>query len=104
RPSRFSARISRPSRDPGSQRSRDAEVEIQSAARGGARSAGWSAFAVSVTDAIEGFDRVEIGVDLAELLAHALDVAVDRAVVDVDLIVVGGVHQVVAALHEARPL
>jgi hypothetical protein len=44
-----------------------------------------SAFAVSIADAIQGFDRVELGIDLPELLAHALDVAVDRAVVDIDL-------------------
>ena len=44
------------------------------------------------------------GSTCAELLAHPLDVAVDGAVVDIDLIVVGRIHQVVAALHEAGPL
>src|SRR5215831_2975752 len=61
-----------------------------------------SGLAVAVTDTIEGFDGVEVAVHLTELLAHPLDVTVDGAVVDVDLVVVGGVHQVVAALHEAR--
>ena len=36
-----------------------------------------------------------------ELLAQPLDVAVDGAVVDIDLVVIGGVHQRVAALHHA---
>src|SRR5689334_21664598 len=91
RPRRLSATISRPRREPGSHRYR---------AGRGVR----SAFAVAVADAVEGFDSVKLRVDLSELLAHALDVAVDGAVVDVDLVVVGGVHQVVAALHEAGPL
>ena len=43
-------------------------------------------------------------VDRLELLAQALDVAVDGAVVDIDLIVVGRVHQGVAALHDAGAL
>src|ERR687895_662981 len=43
-----------------------------------------SGVAVSVSDAIKRFDLLELAVDLAELAAHALDVAVDRAVVDVD--------------------
>src|SRR5476651_2237019 len=91
KPSTFNAMISWPRRVPGSQGRR----------RGLRRRSG---FAVSVSNAIEGFDRVELGVHVSELLAHALDVAVDGAVVDIDLIVVGRVHQVVAALHEAWPL
>src|SRR5438046_5755342 len=101
RPSTLSVTISRPRREPGNQRSRAGRwpvIELE-----GAPSAR-SGFAVSVSDAIEGFDRVELGVHVAELLAHALDVAVDRPVIDVDLIVVGGVQQVVAALHEAGTL
>src|SRR5437879_8160466 len=93
RPSTFSAMISRPSRVPGSQRNREGFTPL-----------GWrprSGFAVAVSDAIEGFDRVEIGVHVSEFLAHALDVAVDGSVIHIDLIVVGRVHQVVAALHEA---
>src|SRR5258708_26784935 len=90
-PSTFSAMMSWPRRVPGSQRRRGALRPR-------------SGFAVSVSDAIEGFDCVELGVNVAELLAHALDVAVDGAVVDINLIVVGRVHQVVAALHEAGAL
>src|SRR5882757_2513139 len=90
-PNTFSAMISWPRRVPGSQgRCRGRRLR--------------SGLAVSVSDAIEGFDRVELGIHVSELLAHALDVAVDGAVVDIDLIVVGRVHQVVAALHEAGPL
>src|SRR5579862_9769561 len=92
RPRRFRATISRPRREPGSRERRPTSREAR------------SGFAVAVTDAIERFDRVELRVNLAELAPHALDVAVDRTVVDVDLIVVGGVHQVVAAFDEARPL
>ena len=39
----------------------------------------------------------------AELLADALDVAVDGAVVHVDVLAIGGVDQLVARLHHARP-
>src|SRR5579871_5182777 len=88
-PARLRMTISRPMRDGVAMvRSRGARSDL----------------AVAVTDAIERFDGVEVSVDLAELLAHALDVAVDGAVVDVDLIIVGRVHQVVAALHEPRTL
>src|SRR3546814_13317811 len=41
-------------------------------------------------------------IDGAEFTAQALDVAVDRAVVDVDVLAVGRIHQLVAALHHAR--
>src|SRR3982750_1599793 len=63
-----------------------------------------SAGAVSITDAIEGFDLRELGIDRLELLAQALDVAVDRAVVDIDVLAVGGVHQLVAVFDVTGPL
>src|SRR3954447_1472264 len=56
-----------------------------------------------IADAIQRFDHVEVVVGPLELLAQALDVAVDGAVVDVDLIVVGGIHQRIAALDHAGP-
>src|SRR6478672_9180666 len=62
-----------------------------------------SAFLEAVTDAIERLDHVEIVVGRLELLAQPLDVAVDGPVIDIDLIVIGGVHQSVAALHHAGP-
>src|SRR4051812_8189030 len=61
-----------------------------------------SGFLVAVADAVEGFDHVEVVVHLTELLAHALDVAVDGAVVDIDILAIGGVDQLVTVLHHAR--
>src|SRR5688500_11290135 len=58
----------------------------------------------TVADAVEGFDGVEVRVDRAELAPDALDVAVDRPVVDVDVVLVGDVEQLVAALHHTWPL
>src|SRR6185437_15606307 len=92
-PIRFRMTISRPIRDGG--------ARILGRDRAVRRASG---FAVAVADAIKRFDGVEVRVYLAELLAHPFDVAVDRAVVDVDLIVVGRVHQVVAAFDEAGAL
>src|SRR4029077_17591392 len=67
--------------------------------------AGWgSAVAVSIADAIKGFDLAEFGVDRLELLAQALDVAVDRTIVDVDMLAVSRIHQLVAVFDVARPL
>src|SRR5919107_3443393 len=58
----------------------------------------------AVSDAVERLDRVEVAVDLAELAPHALDVAVDGAVVDIDVVLIGDVHQLVARLDDAGPL
>src|ERR1700738_4785279 len=63
-----------------------------------------SGVAVSVSDAIKRFDLLELAVDLAELAAHALDMAVDRAVVDVDRLAIGRIHQLVAVLDVTGPL
>ena len=41
-------------------------------------------FLVPVPDAVQRFDLGEVGIDFLELLAQALDVAVDGAVVDID--------------------
>src|SRR5687768_6175540 len=58
----------------------------------------------AVSDAIKRPDRLEAAVDLAELAPHALDVAVDGAVVDIDVVLISDVHQLVARLHDAGPL
>src|SRR5438477_13029499 len=58
----------------------------------------------AVADTVERLDHVEAVVGLLELLAQALDVAVDGAVVDIDLVVVGRIHQGIAALHHAGAL
>src|SRR5262245_29808602 len=52
---------------------------------------------VSVTDTIEGLDHVKAIVHHLELPAQPLDVAIDRAVVNIDLIVIGRLHQGVSA-------
>ena len=62
---------------------------------------GAQSFLEAVADAVERFDHVEVVVDGLEFLAQPLDVAVDGAVVDIDLVVVGGIHQRVAAFHHA---
>src|SRR5689334_14026235 len=57
----------------------------------------------TIADAVQRLDHLEFVVDHLELLAQPLDVAVDGAVVDIDLVVIGRVHQCVAALHDAGP-
>src|SRR5690606_16926950 len=61
-------------------------------------------FAETIADAVERFDHIEVAVNHLELLAKALDVAVDGTVVDIDLFVIGRIHQRVAALDHAGPL
>src|SRR4051812_19003836 len=63
-----------------------------------------SLLAKAVPDAVERLDRPELAVDGAELAAHALDMAVDGAIVDIDVVLIGDVHQLVARFHNARPL
>src|SRR5580658_2649001 len=67
----------------------------------GARSR--SAFLVTITDTVQRLDMGEIVVDDLELLAQPLDVAVDRAVVDIDVLAIGGIHQLVPVLDMAGP-
>src|SRR4051812_14923235 len=62
-----------------------------------------SVLLVAVADAVERLDIVEVVINRAELLADALDVAVDCPVVDVDVLAVCGVDQLVAALDHTRP-
>src|SRR5580658_36508 len=52
-----------------------------------------SAVAVAISDAIEGFDLREFLVDRLEFLAQPFDVAVDGAVVDIDVLAIGAVHE-----------
>ena len=67
-----------------------------SVADGDAGAAADSTVAISVPDAIEGFYLGKIDIDRFELLAQALDVAVDRTIIDIDVLAIGGVHQLVA--------
>src|SRR5262245_17886203 len=70
--------------------------------RAGSQAIRRSCLLETVADAVQCLDHVEAVVDRFELLAQALDVAVDGAIVDIDLIVVGRIHQGVAALDHAR--
>src|SRR5579872_4645866 len=63
-----------------------------------------SRFPIAISDTIKGFDCVEALVGGLEFFPEPLDVAVDRSVIDIDLIVIGGVHEAVAAFDETRPL
>src|SRR5215467_10302788 len=56
----------------------------------------------TVADAVECLDHVEGIVDGLELLSQALYVAVNGAVIDIDLVVVGRIHERVAALDHPR--
>src|SRR5579883_291910 len=58
--------------------------------------------AVAISNAIESFYLDEVIVDGLELFAQPLDVAVDRAVIDIDVLAIGAVHQLIAALDVAR--
>src|SRR4051794_7422600 len=58
----------------------------------------------AVPHAVQSLDRLEFGIGLAELAPQPLDVAVDRSVVDIDVVLVGDVHQLVARLDYPRPL
>src|SRR5271163_3360499 len=60
-----------------------------------------ASFLKTIADAVQRLDHIEVVVACLELLAQPLDVAVDGAVVDIDLIVISRVHQGVAALHHA---
>src|SRR5262249_20662395 len=59
-------------------------------------------FLKTITDAIKRLNHLKIVVNHLEFLAQPLDVAVDRAVVDINLVIICGVHQRVAALDHAR--
>src|SRR6056297_1195532 len=61
-------------------------------------------FVVAIPDTIKRFDCREILVNHPHLLAKPLDVAVDRSVIDIYLIVIGDVHQLIARLHETGAL
>ena len=51
-----------------------------------------SLFLEAIANAIEGFDHFEFVIDGFEFLAQPLDVTVDIAVVNIDLIVIGRIH------------
>ena len=51
----------------------------------------------SIANSVERLNHIEGGVDNSELLAHALDVAVDGAIAGVKLFIIRCVHSVHAA-------
>src|SRR3982750_737819 len=69
----------------------------------GARS-GSSLLVESISEAIEGLDCIELGVDGAELAGDPLDVAVDGAVVDISVVAIGHIEQLVTRFHNSRAL
>src|SRR5215203_6040508 len=58
----------------------------------------------AVSHAVEGLDRLELRIHLPEFTAEPFDMAVDRSVVDIDVVLVRGIHQLVARLDEAGTL
>src|SRR4029078_10334517 len=58
-------------------------------------------FLKAISDAIERLDHLEIVVNALEFLAQTLDVSVDCPIVDINLVVIGGIHQRVAALNHS---
>src|SRR5262245_13516368 len=56
----------------------------------------------AIAHAVERLDHVETFIGLLEFLAQPLDVAVDGAVIDIHLVVVGGIHERIARLDHAR--
>src|SRR6516165_577715 len=58
-------------------------------------------FLKAISDTIQRFDHIELAVAGFELFAQPFDVTVDGAVIDVNLIVIGRIHQGVAAFHHA---
>src|SRR5690348_10227163 len=71
-------------------------------AEGEAGEAAGSTVAVSIPDAIECFDLREIRIYVLKFLAQTLDVTVDRAVVDIDVLAIGRIHQLVAVFDVPR--
>ena len=58
-------------------------------------------FAVPVAEAVDGLDRVEARIEVQELPAQPLDVAVDRALADVRVLGVALLHELAARLDVA---
>src|SRR3546814_3301598 len=55
----------------------------------------------TVAHAVKRLDRAEIFVDGPEFAPKALDVAVDGTIVDIDVVLIGYVHQLVARFDDA---
>jgi hypothetical protein len=55
-----------------------------------------------IANTIKGLDHVKFRVGGHELLAQPFDVAVDGPIIDIDLVIVGRIHQGIAAFDDAR--
>src|SRR5690606_5000696 len=64
----------------------------------------WSSIPETVAYAIDGLDSIKGGIDLLELPADALDMAVDRAVINIHIVVISKIHQLRAGLNMPRIL
>src|SRR5437899_664949 len=71
-------------------------------AEGAAGAATGSTVAVSIPDPIERFDLREIRFDVLEFLSQALDLAVDRPFVDINVLAISRIHQLVAVFDVPR--
>ena len=60
--------------------------------------------AVTVADAVECFDLLEVVVGGFELPSQPFDVAVDGSVIDIDMLAISRVDQLVAVLDVAGPM
>src|SRR5690348_2513181 len=96
-PNRYCARRS----VDGSNRCRSYSPQVPSITCNGRRSGqSLTAFAeITITDAVDRFDRIRTGLRFGDLAAQVLDVAVDRAVVDDAVILVNRIEQVRARQH-----
>src|ERR1700722_19566753 len=61
-----------------------------------------SGVAVAVANPIKRFDLRKILIDHFELLAQTFDMAVNRAIVDINVLAIGAIHQLIATLDVAR--
>ena len=53
-------------------------------------------FFIFITHAIKRFDAVKAFIRFSEFFAQAFDVAVNRTVIDINLIIIGRIHQLIA--------
>src|SRR5215469_5284842 len=89
---------------PGGTGVRETKGGSATGAEGDAGAAAGSTVAVSIPDAIEGFDLRKIGISGLEFFAQTLDVAVDRAIVHIDVLAIRRIHQLVAVFDVPRTM
>ena len=55
----------------------------------------------AIANTVQGFNDIKIILDYFEFFAEPFAVAVDGAVINVDLVIIGCIHQGIAAFHHA---